>query len=218
MTDLPATRRSLILQLGTRSDAAWAEFLQIYEKAIIGYCIRRGLQEADAHDVAQAVYQAIDRKIPDWDPDASRGSFRAWIFRVTRNMTVDHLTARSRNPISGSDTRTDELLSQVYDPSGFSDGSPTGFHLALRRSLFEWACGQVQAEVQSVTWQAFSLCAIDGRKPREVASLLEISVGNVYTAKCRVMAKIRDVVESWDLDDFALKDGEPSEVKRDSFP
>ncbi|MEO1618423.1 MAG: sigma-70 family RNA polymerase sigma factor [Planctomycetota bacterium] len=203
MTDLPATRNSLILELGRCSDAAWSEFLEVYEHAILGYCIRRGLQQADALDAAQAVFAAVHQKVATWDVDSSKGSFRAWLFRVARNVTVDQITARSKVAASGTDTRTDELLSQVQDhresnpPFGGDDDS-TAFRLELRRSLFEWACGQVQSEVRPVTWQAFQRCAIEGGKPDEVAQELKVPVGTVYTAKCRVMARIRDRVESWD--------------------
>ncbi|MEZ6095014.1 MAG: hypothetical protein R3C03_12420 [Pirellulaceae bacterium] len=62
MTDLPSTRQSLLLELGRSDNAAWSEFLHVYEKAIVGYCIRRGLQEADAMDAAQEVYTAIQQK------------------------------------------------------------------------------------------------------------------------------------------------------------
>ena len=202
MADLPSTRMSLIIELGKRSDSAWSEFLRIYEDAIIGYCIRRGLQQADALDVAQAVYSAIQVRIPNWDCDSNRGSFRAWIFRVARNISVDIVKQRARNIDVGSDTEGRHKLPEIADhrvgAAASDDDESTVFQLEMRRSLFEWACRQVQQEVQPVTWQAFRLSAIEDKKPNEVAELLSIPVGSVYTAKCRVMARIRKAVDTWD--------------------
>ena len=204
MADLPSTRKSLIIELGKRSDSAWTEFLRIYEDAIIGYCVRRGLQQADALDVAQAVYSAIQDRMPSWDCDSSRGSFRAWIFRVARNISVDLVKHRARNIAVGTDTLGQQQLPEVADHRGTpknEDEESTIFQLEMRRSLFEWACRQVKQEVQAVTWQAFQLSAIEGKKANEVASLLSIPVGSVYTAKCRVMARIRNAIETWDPSD-----------------
>lgn len=203
MSDLPLTRQSLLIALGKRSDEAWSEFLRVYEKAIIGYCIRRGLQESDAQDVAQSVYEAIHKRMAEWDCDASKGSFRAWLFRVARNISVDLLTARAKSPVVQGDTSIVQMLGQVrdyrnVDLPGTVDEHSTAFQLELRRALFEWASNQVQAEVTAKTWEAFRLAAVDGLQASEVANKLEISVGSVYTAKCRVMSRIREHVDSWD--------------------
>ena len=67
MPDLPATRQSLLLELGRRSDAAWAEFLGVYEQAIYRVCRSKGLQDADARDVTQEVLAAVHARVADWD-------------------------------------------------------------------------------------------------------------------------------------------------------
>ena len=202
MTELPATRQSLLIELGKRSDLAWSEFLDVYEGAIIRYCASRGLQEADARDAAQAVYAAIQKKMASWDHDSNRGSFRAWLFRVARNVSVDLLVAKSRSAVSG-DSVTREKLSQVRDHRStgnhsVDDQHSTAFRLELQRALFEWASSQIRDEVRDTTWQAFSLTAIQGMKAEDAAEKLGTTVGNVYTGKCRVMARIRAKVAEWD--------------------
>lgn len=201
MTDLPSTRQSLLLQLGRRDDAAWSEFLHVYEKAIIGFCIRRGLQEADALDAAQEVYAAIQARMGSWDPDKSKGSFRGWLFRVARNISVDLLAKRARQEKLAM-AASEDWLAQLPDArttsaSALCEATSTLFQLEWQRALFEWAARQVQHEVRDVTWQAFHLTAVSGRKPEAVAAELGLSTGSVYTAKCRVVARIRVHVERW---------------------
>ena len=199
MNDLPQTRQSLLIELGKRSDVAWSEFLNVYENAIVRYCIRRGLQEADARDAAQMVYAAIQHKVAEWDHDAKRGSFRAWLFRVARNISVDLISARSKAAVSG-DSRISVLLSEMSDHRQTDPDESTVFQLEWRRALFEWAASQVQHEVREVTWQAFCLTAIEGQSAEAVANQLRIPVGSVYTAKCRVVARIRNKVGEWSDD------------------
>jgi len=207
MTDLPQTRQSLLIELSRRNDSAWSEFLDVYESAIVRFCISRGLQEADARDATQHVYAAIHAKIGSWDHDKSKGSFRAWLFRVARNVSVDVISARAKTAATG-DSRVAELLSQLRDhrcPGNESSNlgpqqQSAAFQLEWKRSLFEWASIQVKGEVRPSTWSAFCLTAIEGRKADSVAEELGLSIGSVYTAKCRVVARIRNLIEEWEAD------------------
>ncbi len=187
MSDIPQTRQSLLLELSRRSEDAWSEFLKVYETAIYRLCRSKGLQDADARDVTQEVLAAVHQRLPSWDYDASKGSFRAWLFRVARNVSIDSITDRARRA-GGRESEVESALESLVDPRAESS---TQFDLELRRSLFEWAAHEVRSEVRAVTWQAFQQTAVLGRRPEDVAAALEIPIGSVYTAKCRVVARIR---------------------------
>ena len=96
MSEIPQTRASLLMRLGDASHDAWPEFLQVYEQALYRFCRSKSLQPADAEDAIQDVLTAVMKKIPDWDPDANRGSFRSWLFAVARNITVDVVNRRTK--------------------------------------------------------------------------------------------------------------------------
>ena len=146
-------------------------------------------------DVVQEVFAAALKRIPTWDPDVSRGSFRGWLFRVARNIAVDALAQRAREATAGGDSRLTELLSQAPDQGHPHEAS---FEVEYQRSLFDWASKQVRSEVRDVTWRSFVLTAVDGQKAEEVAASLGIPVGSVYTAKCRVVARIRAKIAEMD--------------------
>ena len=195
MNDLPNTRQSLLLRLSDRSGQAWDEFVGIYEKAIYRYCRGRGLQDADARDVTQEVLSAVDKRVHNWKDDPNIGSFRGWLFRVARNVAVDVIRARARKASASGDTRVIKILQELPE-SG--DESESAFWLEYRRAMMHWAAEQVKPEVKESTWLSFWQTAIEGQKPEIVARQLGISVGSVYTGKCRVVARIRSLVQHLD--------------------
>jgi RNA polymerase sigma-70 factor (ECF subfamily) len=196
MNEIPQTRESLLLQLGMHSEDAWSEFLSVYEQALYRFCRAKGLQDADANDVLQGVLTAVLKRIPSWDPDSSKGSFRGWLFRVARNIAVDVIDRRAKKATASGDSQVAKMLLEVPDRESLQELS---FEDEYQKSLFDWASKQVKSEVREVTWMSFCLTAIDGHKAEQVAESLGIPVGSVYTAKCRVVARIRAKIA--DMDD-----------------
>ena len=73
MTESPETRLSLIVRLKDRRDReAWGEFLEIYRPLVYRLALAKGLQHADAEDVAQQVFGSVARAVDRWQPDAER--------------------------------------------------------------------------------------------------------------------------------------------------
>lgn len=195
MKELPETRRSLLIQLRGRSNDAWTEFLQIYEQAIYDYSRSRGLQDADARDVTQDVLAAVTDRIDSWDGDPDKGRFRGWLFRVARNIAVNRFLECSRKAAASGDTRVGQMLAEV--PDSLEEHSSL-FWMEYRRALMHWAAEQVKPQVSEKAWCAFWMTAIDGRTPDEAAARLGTTVGSVYTAKCRVFARIRNIIAELD--------------------
>lgn len=70
MSRLNQTRQTLLLRHSSREDeAAWEQFVEIYMPPILSFCFKRGLQHADAADVAQEVMADVARSIRDLEYD-----------------------------------------------------------------------------------------------------------------------------------------------------
>ena len=195
MPDFPATRQSLLLELARRKGEAWTEFLEVYEATIFRRCRALGLQDADARDVTQEVLTAVYLRIPTWDHDASRGSFRGWLLRTARNISIDRITDRARREriCDGSE------MAQRLDSAAFkADGEGDEFRDEFRRTAMAWALEKARSEVREFTWLAFVGTTLEGRSAAEVAGELGASLGSVYTAKCRVVARIQAHVQGLD--------------------
>lgn len=192
MHDLPETRTSLLARLRDRADQqAWDEFATVYEPAVFRLARKRGLQDADARDLTQEVLAAVARSIDRWESQGQPGGFRAWLYTIARNLTVNALTRGGRHRGSG-DSAVWRMLSDV--PS--DDDETTAFALEYRREAFSQAAAEVRGDVQPSTWQAFWLSAIEGVEIAEVARRLKVSVGVVYASRSRVLARLRQRVEA----------------------
>src|SRR6516164_2905818 len=139
----PSTRQSLVLRLRNLDDqAAWSEFVGIYEPLVYQLARRKGLQDADARNLCQEVFQAVAGAIERWDPDPAKGKFRGWLFRITRNLLVNFLAGQQRLRGTGSSSVQDMLEAQpAADPR-----AEAAFATEFRRRAFHWAAEQVKKE------------------------------------------------------------------------
>lgn len=193
MSPIPTTRVSLLLRLRDSQDhAAWLEFVSLYEPATYRLLRQQGLQDADAQEIVQQLFMAVSRNIDRWDPSKERGSLRGWLRRTARNLVVNWLKQRQRRAIATGDSNLQAMLDML---PAESDPETAEFDLELRRAMFHRASECVQGEVRPATWQAFWETAVSGTSVAEAAKKLEMTVGAVRVAKCRVLARLQTVVK-----------------------
>ena len=192
MRNAPDTRASLLLRLQQPDDErAWQEFVEIYQPLIERLAIRYGLQSADAQDISQEVLARVAKAIPEWEHDPARGSFRGWLTRVTRNLTIEQFRTRARRPLTNPESGQLEQSQRDADSI---------FQLEQQRELFGWAARKARDQFVPTTWQAFWLTAVEQQSPSEVAEQLGLSTGAVYIARSRVMARLRELIEQTEFE------------------
>ena len=184
---LDATSSRLLNRLAGEDAGAWRELVEIYGPPVRYWIRKGGLKGADMADVFQEVFLAVHKKAEQWKPSGRSGSFRAWLFETARRACLKSLRGRARMP-SASDSAISETPDHRIEATGEAEKED------WQRWAFYAAAAQVEREVQPRTWQAFWQSAVENRDPQIVADELELTVGSVYTAKCRVMAKIREQV------------------------
>jgi RNA polymerase sigma factor (sigma-70 family) len=189
----PLTRASLLVQIHDGANhAAWQEFVNLYGPVVYGFARKRGLQDADAADLMQDVLRSIATAIGRLDYDRKQGTFRGWLFTITRNKVFNFLSARRIRPQASGDSTTNRLLAE--EPSG-SDASEA-WELEYQRRVAGLAMERVKGEFQENTWRAFWLTAVEGVAVGDVATQVGMSPGAIYVAKSRVLARLKEEVEA----------------------
>lgn len=196
MTEFPDTRASLIVGVKSPENRiAWEEFVVIYRPLVYRMARRRGLQDADAQDVAQDILARVAGAIEHYQPIPGV-RFRHWLRRVARNAI---LTALSRQPHERTGSASaHELLQQTVDAAPEFEAELAA---EFQREQLLQAAAIVRAEVNAETWQAFELTVIGNQSCEDAAAAIGKSIGTVYAARSRIMKRLRDQIARMQGDD-----------------
>lgn len=191
---IPETRNSLIVRLQNGSDEdAWLQFTEVYRPIIVRLALNKGLQLADAEDLAQRVLISISGAIERWQP-AGKAKFRTWLKRVTDNAVLNALTRPKPDRASGSDE--EQLL--INELPGRNKADSALLELEYRREILYWAARQIRAEFSETTWQAFWLTAVEAQAAEDVGKRLGRNRGSIYAARSRVMRRLMEKISEFD--------------------
>ena len=192
MEHVPETSESLIARVKQpANEEAWAEFQDMYRPVILRMARRRNLQDADAQDACQKILFAVSQAISEWEPHPER-PFRAWLGRIARNAILNAVTRRPKDRATGL-SEVEFLLHEVVAQD--SDSSAE-LILETRRQLFHRASQIVRCEFTDVTWRMFWETEVDGQSVETVATSCGRTSGAVYIARCRVMKRLKEYVQS----------------------
>jgi len=196
VNEFPETRESLLVQVRSPENReAWEEFALIYRPVIYRLARHRGLQDADAQDLAQQVLFAVASAIGGWQKSHPEVRFRHWLRRVARNAIVNALSRRPHDRAVGGSSAQELLREQPAE-----DLETTAqIEGEYRRELYLRAAQQVRRDVEPDTWRAFELTVIENRSSEQAALELAKPLGTIYAAKSRIMRRLRDAVRELEL-------------------
>jgi RNA polymerase sigma-70 factor (ECF subfamily) len=191
LSDWPETRESLLLKIRDPADAvAWEQFVFVYRPSILRLARRRGLQAADAEDLAQKVLTSVSRAVGGWEKDHERGRFRSWLLRIARNEIVNAITRRRRDAGRGGTS----VLERIQQHPAEEQAIDALIEEEHRRAVFRWAAEEIRPEFHERTWLAFWLSTIEALPVEEAALRLGKTTGAVYAARSRVMRRLKEKI------------------------
>ena len=192
--ELIPTRASLLSRLKDWQDeTSWKVFFDTYWKLIYNAAIKAGLSDAEAQDVVQETVISVFKTIPEFQYEASGGSFKSWLLRLTAWRIGDQFRNRQRNikaarRLAGSTART-ATVNGVPDPAG--SGLEAIWDEEWEQNLMHAATDRVKRAVDPKQYQIFDLYVLKHWPARKVASTLKVNLGRVYLAKHRIGAMIK---------------------------
>jgi RNA polymerase sigma-70 factor (ECF subfamily) len=174
-----STSLSLLQRLHRADDQdAWRRFVDLYTPLLLTCGRRLGLSADDAADLVQDVLVILVRQLPHFIHDGKH-SFRAWLKTVVRNCYLNQRPRRPAVPL------------EAVPEAAVADGAADVIEQDYLHSVSKRALKLMQTDFEPTTWRACWETVVEGRTAAEVAAELGLSVGAVYVARSRVLARLR---------------------------
>ena len=199
-TDTLPTRVSLLERMKNLEDeSSWSEFLLRYEEKVLSIARSRGLTEHDAEDVAQEVFKRLATTIGNYKPGQRPGSFRSWLFKLTRWRAADQIRGRSTfhlktysryDSMDGGDNDRTPTVERVQAPAE----AERAFEAESRRHFVDSLLKRVERTVSPKQLQIFQMLVLDEVPVTKVSELYGMTASALYVMKHRTMAKLRNEI------------------------
>jgi RNA polymerase sigma-70 factor (ECF subfamily) len=150
------------------------DFFERYHRAV--FCFLRRMEGAggDAEDLTQEVFLRVLRALDTYE---ERQLERAWVFRIARNVWLDHTRSRQR---AGR-------LQPVDEPPVVRLAAAQGTQVALDHAL---------ARLQETDREAFLMREVAGLGYAEIAETLELTPDAVRNRIHRAWLALRECLEA----------------------
>jgi RNA polymerase sigma-70 factor (ECF subfamily) len=174
-----------LVQRAQRGDeSAFATLFQLHKMRVYSVCLRMTNDVAEAEDLTQEAFMQVFRSINSFRGDSA---FSTWLYRVAVNTVLMKLRRRKSPPVLSLDEPVSSDSPTLKREVGKDDLSLCGAidRIALRRAVEELPRG---------CWQIFNLHEVEGYQHREIAELLQCSIGNSKSQLYKAKRKMRDLL------------------------
>ena len=187
--DLDRTTTVMLTALhDPRNAAAWEAFDRRYRPILIGFSRNCGMNENDAVDVAQETILRFVEEYREGKYDRTRGRLGAWLVTIARYRMLDQ---RRRKGVARIERGESAMINLDDEQSVTAAYETERRHAVLRDALVEL---RTTSKTDPKTIKAFEMLAYHGLAPQVVATELGMSTHDVYLAKSRIAAKLREIV------------------------
>ena len=191
----------LIDALIRKDDSAFGELISRYARALFAYLLRLTGQLQDSEDLLQETLIRIHRKAHTFKTNAR---FKPWAFTIATNIANDHFRKQKRRSFTLSlDDSVHPIPETAFKEcaAGTACGPVTTL---IKLELKE----QVQLAIQVLPTRqrtALVLAYYHDLRYREVAEVMNCSVGTVKTHMSRALHKLAEILPDPGNEPFYLK-------------
>ncbi len=186
------TKLSLLRGIHDNSEKSWNEFWDFYTPLIMFYGKIYGLSNEEKKDLRQEVMSTVMKCDIASKYDTSKGTFRAYFQGVIRNHIISIIRKRMPKTVNLS----------VLDEYETENKINTAIEDEYEKMIIQAALEKMKEQLENKQFLAFEMYALQNRPAMEVAEILQISVNQVYLAKSRYSALMKEIVESFKRNDF----------------
>lgn len=190
------TRRSLILKLADWKDQrSWEEFYRTYWRLIHSVAIKAGLSDQEAWDVVQETVLTIAKQARKNAYDPSKGSFKTWLWNVTRWRINDQFRHRRKDTAASAESDQGDPTPLDMVPDVGNSSFDKIWDKEWQDNIMKAALERVKIKVAPKQFQIYYYNVINRMKASEVQKKLGVSLTQVYLAKHRVGSLLRKEIK-----------------------
>ena len=177
----PTTSKTLLEKISSGDEISWDEFYRKYAPVIKAVAKYQGI-EYDADDICQQVMMHFFKQSRTFKFDPGIARFRTYLGRIVSWKIADYYrkkreTSSEELEVIPVDSETEKLYMDEW-----------------RKVILAEAEEELKKRVSPETFQAYQLYAVQGRPVEKVAAFLECSNNQVYQAKKRCFAMMREIL------------------------
>lgn len=193
------TRISLLNRLKDLGDnESWSDFFDTYWNLIYGVARKAGANDSEAQDVVQEVIISVARNIEGFEYDASKGTFKAWLLKLTRWRIGDQWRKKHFEKQGKRLPREEPLRTSVLNQQPAPDDLDLDrvWEEEWERNLLRLALAKVKPKVKALQYQMFHLHVRKNLDAKSVAEKLGVKLPEVYYAKYKVERLLKKEIKA----------------------
>jgi RNA polymerase sigma-70 factor (ECF subfamily) len=187
----PEDEARLVARLRLRDEAAFNQFVRMYEQRVFALVLRMLGNRAEAQDLSQEVFITVFRSIESFRGDSRLGT---WLYRVAINHCKNRIKYLDRRSTRAHDAIEDAQEGDVAD-GGVVGGRPARPDEAMEGSEMEKAVRNALAALDDEHRELIILRDLEGLAYEEIVAITGLPDGTVKSRLHRARAALREAVE-----------------------
>ena len=189
----PTTSKTLLDKISSGDEISWNDFYDKYSPIVKALAKFKGLDVAAADDICQQVMMQFFKQSKTFKFDPNIAKFRTYFGRIVNAKITNYY--RKRGEVSSDEP--EEIPVDSEEGNLFMD--------EWRKMVIKEAEQELKQRVAPETFQAYELYAVQNRPVKKVAEYLDCSENQVYQAKKRCFAMMREILLAMNEQDPELQ-------------
>jgi RNA polymerase sigma-70 factor (ECF subfamily) len=184
------TSKSMLIRARENPDSeAWFKIISIYDPLIAGWLRRSGVSGAEVSDITQDVLYAVSQELHRFEHNGRTGAFRNWLKTITVFRCRRHWEKQKNTVPMADTTGLDLVLRELEDPNSDLSQQWDREHDSF---VLDRILKMIEPEFEPRVMEVFRRSAVGGETAKAISTDLDISTGQVYKYKFRVMQRLHE--------------------------
>jgi RNA polymerase sigma factor (sigma-70 family) len=183
--------RRLRQPMSSSLSEAWEQFYSTYNQILRHLAVACGVRPAELDECVQEVWATLVAKLGTFHHDSQRGRFTSWLYILVHSKAADLVRARTRHPTEQlAHATAAELRGREADPA-------VEYAERCDQSRVRDALDGLRKQISDPDYSILRMHWLEGRPLQEIAAVLNLTPGQVWTRHHRVKSRLRLLLNSY---------------------